>query len=768
MSDTVTISETSQTVTLTPSVGQTVSVTTAANQSVAISTANSGYTDTNARQALSVTGAGLSYNSNTGVVTYAQANLEMSKITDAGTSATLDVGTGASQIVQMTSEGKLPGVDGSNLTNISGVTPPTLGIGDTNTVKIDSASVASGEYAKFTASGLESKTTGEVLTDIGAAAASHNQALSTITDAGGAAALNVGTIAGTVAAGDDSRLSDARTPVDHSTDKLTTGTLPVGRGGTGVTSVPMVGLITADDAAAARSVLGVGSGSGDMVGSNNLSDLTITSTARTNLGSTTVGDAVFIAADAAAARTAIGVGTGTGDMVRSNNLSDVLNAGTARNNLGLGGSAVLDVGAIVGTVAAGDDTRLSDARTPTPHNQALSTITGTGNAAALDVGTVAGTVAAGDDTRLSDARTPSSTLDHDASKITTGELVALRGGTGLTSISTLLNLNTTKADVGLSAVENTALTTWAGSGSITTVGAITGGTWGGTAIDYSALSGTPTLGTASASATGDFAAAAHNQSATTITSGQLAVAQGGTGSATAAMVGVITAVDAAAAQSVLGLGTAAVLAVGISDTNVLQANAVVADNDFLRIDGTTVEGRSAAEVLSDIGAQAADADLTAIAGLTSAADKGIQFTGSGTAGVYDLTAAGKALLDDADAAAQRTTLGVTNAGSYTGHIETGAVKEYTLDPAVVTARTITAVFIQSGNQSGSAGGTGTIILKKKESSTVSTIGTVTVSNSSGAPGSLANTSIAADGRLFLDCTANSSMTDVIFSVEYTE
>ena len=91
--------------------------------------------------------------------------------------------------------------------------------------------------------------------------------------------------------------------------------------------------------------------------------------------------------------------------------------------------------------------------------------------------------------------------------------------------------------------------------------------------------------------------------------------------------------------------------------------------------------------ISDLGSyQTSDAGLTSIAGLTTAADKMIYTTASDTYSVADLTAAGRALLDDADASAQRTTLGLgtaaTTAATDYATVDQGATADSALQDLV--------------------------------------------------------------------------------------
>lgn len=108
--------------------------------------------------------------------------------------------------------------------------------------------------------------------------------------------------------------------------------------------------------------------------------------------------------------------------------------------------------------------------------------------------------------------------------------------------------------------------------------------------------------------------------------------------------------DVSATDKVLGRSTA-----GAGD---VEEIACTAAGRALLDDADAAAQRTTLGLVIGTNVQAQDAELAALAGLTSAADKLPYFTGSGTAGLADFTAAGRALVDDADAAAQRTTLGV--------------------------------------------------------------------------------------------------------------
>lgn len=153
----------------------------------------------------------------------------------------------------------------------------------------------------------------------------------------------------------------------------------------------------------------------------------------------------------------------------------------------------------------------------------------------------------------------------------------------------------------------------------------------------------------------------------------------------------LTLANAAAGRTALGLGTIATEAAdeyatldfansqyaALEDLQDLAANTQPLDADLTAIAalsttsfgrallaladasaGRTALGLGTAATQASSAFQSADAELSAIAGLTSAANKLPYFTGSGTAAVTDLSAFGRALIDDADATTARGSLNV--------------------------------------------------------------------------------------------------------------
>lgn len=111
-----------------------------------------------------------------------------------------------------------------------------------------------------------------------------------------------------------------------------------------------------------------------------------------------------------------------------------------------------------------------------------------------------------------------------------------------------------KTDLSLNSVENTAISSWAGTESVTTLGTIGTGKWEGDVIDHE---------------------------------------RGGLEADVSAYNGVVA----------ISGGSTSAITVGIADNNIVSIDhAAVADNDYAKFTASGLEGRSYAEVADDIGA----------------------------------------------------------------------------------------------------------------------------------------------------------------------